>query len=60
MDKPLGLTIFVIFFATLAGIILGRMLKDKCLRLLDDHHVTFITLGGRVLWGALKVSSQGL
>lgn len=60
MDKLLALTIFILFFATLAGIILRRVFKDKCLRLLDDHHVTFITPDGRVLWGDLTVSGQGL
>ncbi len=34
--------------------------KDKCLKLVDDYHVTYLTSDGRAMWGDLTVSSNGL
>ena len=60
MDNLIWLTVFVIFLATLVGIVVRRASRDKCLRLFDDHHITYVQADGRVLWGDLAVSSQGL
>ena len=59
-DSLFWLTVLVIFLATILGAVLGRLRKDKCLKLLHDHHVTYLTGEGAPLWGDLLVASQGL
>jgi hypothetical protein len=34
--------------------------KDKCLKLLDDYHVTYLAGGRRTIWGDLRVAGGGL
>ncbi|MHC4578471.1 MAG: hypothetical protein ACYTFD_19965 [Planctomycetota bacterium] len=59
-DDLFWLTVLVIFVATLVAALLARLRKDKCLKLLDEHHVTYLTGAGAPLWGDLQVASQGL
>ena len=35
-----GLTILFIFLSAIVGAIVSRRRKDRCLKLLDDYHVT--------------------
>lgn len=60
LDNALALTVLVVFLAAAIGTVLRYRRKDKCLALLDDHHVTFLGRGGAVMWGDLVVYSQGL
>lgn len=60
LDNALALTVLVIFLAAAIGAITRLRRKDKCLKLLDDHHVTYLDRGGRAMWGDLVVYSQGL
>jgi len=60
LDQLFWLTLLVMFSATIVGGLIRWLTKDKCLRLLDDYHVTYLTGEGRPLWGDLTVSSQGL
>jgi hypothetical protein len=60
LDDLFWLTLLVLFLATLVGALLRRFRKDRCLRLLDDYHVTYVDGDGRSLWGDLLVSSQGV
>ena len=60
MDNLVWLAVLVIFLATLVGIVVRRIAKDKCLRLFHDHHVTYVASAGTALWGDLTVSGQGL
>lgn len=59
-DSILWLTVLVILVATIAGAILRRLRKDKCLKLFDGHHATWLGRDGRLLWGDVRVTSQGI
>ena len=60
VDDIFLLTVGLIFALTLLGAFLRRITHDRCLRLLHDHHVTYLPHAGRVVWGDLHVSSHGL
>ena len=53
-------TLAFIFLAGIIGTIIGRRQKDRCLKLLDDFHVTLARNSGEVFWGDLRVYPQGL
>lgn len=54
------LTIGFIFLTAIIGAIIARRRKDRCLKLLDDYHVTMVLINGRVIWGDLHVHAQGM
>jgi hypothetical protein len=54
------LTVLVIFLVTIVGALVRRLRKDKCLKLLHGHEVTYLNRDGRPLWGELWASSHGL
>ena len=60
LDNALALTILIIFIAACIGAVLRQRRRDKCLWLLNDHHVTYLSCSGRVLWGDLTVFSKGI
>lgn len=60
IDDVFWLTVFFIFLVTIVGALVRRLRKDKCLKLLHDDHVTYLTDKGRPLWGDLAVSGHGL
>ena len=60
LDDLFWLTILVVFVVAIVGAVVRRWQRDKCLKLLNDHHVTLLTNDGQCLWGDLIVYSQGL
>lgn len=60
LDNALPLTILIIFVAACIGAVLQQRRRDKCLWFLNDHHVTYLSCTGRVLWGDLTVFSKGI
>lgn len=60
LDNGLALTILFIFISAIVGVVLNVRRRDKCLKLLDDYHVSYLTTAGKALWGDLKVYSQGI
>lgn len=60
IDDILWITILFIFLATLLAAFIRRVRKDKCLRLFDRQHVTYLDPSGTPYWGDLWASSQGL
>ena len=54
------LTILFIFVSAIVGAIVARRRRDRCLALLDDYHITMVKTDGQVLWGDLRVFSQGI
>lgn len=60
VENTLALTILFIFLSAIIGAVVRMRQKDKCLKLIDDHHVSVITADGQVMWGDLDVFSQGL
>ncbi|MEX0653026.1 MAG: hypothetical protein WD534_14510 [Phycisphaeraceae bacterium] len=55
-----GLTILFIFLTAIIGVVVKLRRKDKCLKLLHDFHVSYLTTAGKVAWGDLVVYSQGI
>ena len=54
------LTLLVLFSATLLAGLVRRYRKDRCLKLLEDYHVTVVHGNGNPLWGTLEVTSRGV
>ncbi len=54
------LTIAFIFTSVIVGAVLARFRKDRCLRLLNDYHTTMEMVSGEVIWGRLRLYSQGI
>ncbi len=53
-------TILFIFVSAIVGAIVARRRRDRCLTLLDDYHITMAMADGHVIWGDLRVFSQGI
>lgn len=60
LTSPLFLTLVFIFLTTVITVLVKNRKKDKCLKLLNDYHVNYQTVTGRVIWGDLVVYSKGL
>lgn len=60
LENALALTILFIFLTALVTIILSQRRRDKCLKYFHEHHVTYLTLAGKCIWGDLVVLSKGL
>jgi hypothetical protein len=60
IDDLFLITIILVFLLTLSVALVRRLRKDKCLRLMHDHHVTFLAPGAAAIWGDMKVCSQGM
>lgn len=59
-DTIFWLTVLLIFLTAIVSAVVRLRLRDKCLRLFDDYHVTYLTTTGQTLWGDLDVFSLGL
>jgi len=60
LDNGLALTILFIFLSAIVGVVLNGRRRDKCLKLMHDYHVGYLTTAGKALWGDLTVYSQGV
>lgn len=60
LDNAFPLTILFIFLAAVIGVIVKLRRKDKCLKLFQGYHVSYLTTAGQAIWGDLVVYSQGL
>ncbi len=54
------LTVLIVFVLGIVAAFVRLLQKDKCLKLLDDYHVTYLAGGRRTIWGDLRVSGGGL
>ena len=54
------LTILVIFVLGIVAAFVRLLQKDKCLKLLEDYHVTYLAGGRQTIWGDLRVAGGGL
>jgi hypothetical protein len=52
--------IAAIFALALLGKVLRQLRKDSCLRFFHSFHVSFTDSKGRVMWGAMHLTGQGL
>ena len=53
-------TLLFIFLSAIVGAIISQRKRDRCLRLLDDYHVTLTMTSGQVIWGDLRVFANGM
>ncbi|MHC4141850.1 MAG: hypothetical protein ACYSUF_08245 [Planctomycetota bacterium] len=60
LDDVFWLTILLVFVLGIVAAFVRLLQKDRCLKLLDDYHVTCLAGGRRTIWGDLSVSSSGL
>ena len=60
LDNALALTVLLIFVTAIIVALLNAWQRDKCLKLMHDYHVTYLTTAGRPTWGDLIVYSRGI
>ncbi len=60
LDDLFWMTVLAVFALTIIGALVRTRQRDKCLRLLHDHHITYLPVDGEPMWGDLYVSSSGL
>jgi len=60
LEYPLALTLLLIFVTAIITVLIQQRRKDKCLKLLHDYHVSYLTTAGKAIWGDLLVFSKGL
>ncbi len=54
------MSIGLIFLAAIVGAIVAQRRRDRCLKLIDDYHITLQTTAGRCIWGDLRVYAKGV
>ena len=60
LDDLFWMTVLGVFALTIIGALVRTRQRDKCLKLLNDHHVTYLPVDGEPMWGDLYVASSGL
>ncbi len=60
LDDLFWMTVLGVFALTIIGALVRTRQRDKCLKLLNDHHVTYLPVDGKPMWGDLYVASSGL
>lgn len=58
--SPFLLLILFIFVTAIITVIFQQRKRDKCLKLLNEYHVSYLTTDGKAIWGDLVVYSQGV
>jgi hypothetical protein len=54
------MSIGFIFLAAIIGAVFANRRRDRCLKLMDDDHVTMQTITGRSIWGDVHVYGKGV
>lgn len=60
LDDLFWMTVLGVFALTIIGALVRTRQRDKCLKLLNDHHVTYLPVDREPMWGDLYVASNGL
>jgi hypothetical protein len=60
VEGSFGLTVLFIFLAAIVAVLVGQLKKDKCLKLVHDYHISYLSTTGKAIWGNLIVCSKGL
>ena len=60
LDHGFLLIILLTFVTAIVTVLVRQRRKDKCLKLMDDYHVSYTNTNGSVRWGNLAVYSNGL
>lgn len=59
LDDLFWMTLLLIFLAPLFGAFFASIRKDRCLKSLDGHHITYLDADGKPCWGDFELSSHG-
>ena len=59
LDEIFFASVILIFALSLAAAVVRRLSKDRCLKLMHDHHVTYLPASGPIIWGDMQVRSHG-
>ena len=59
MDLTLLVTIGIIFLTTFIGAALSSLARDRCLKDLDEFHITVKKKDKKLIWGVLHLESTG-
>ena len=60
MDDPFALSLILIIVLAVVGTFLRRRSRDKCLRSFANDRITLEEVGGKSIWGRLRVEITGL
>jgi hypothetical protein len=60
LNNSFSLALLFIFLVAIISAVVNMRRRDKCLKLLRGHHVTYLTTPGRIIWGDLRVYNQGV
>lgn len=60
LEQGFLVLVIFIFLTAIITLIIQQRRRDKCLKFLDNYHVTILTTSGKALWGDLIVYAKAL
>jgi len=60
LDNAFWLSVMIIFLITIISAFIRRRQRDRCLKLFDDYHSTYLSTKSDPIWGDLRVTSAGV
>ena len=60
LDNAFWISVLVIFLVTIISAFIRRRQRDRCVKLFDDFHSTFLHSKADPIWGDLCVTSEGI
>lgn len=60
LDNAFWISVLVIFLVTIISAFIRRRQRDRCVKLFDDFHSTFLPSKADPIWGDLRVTSEGI
>lgn len=60
LDNAFWLSVMVIFLITIISAFIRRRQRDRCMKLFDDYHTTYLSTKSDPIWGDLRVTSSGV
>jgi hypothetical protein len=60
LDNAFWLSVMVIFLITIISAFIRRRQRDRCMKLFDDYHSTYLSTKSDPIWGDLRVTSSGV
>jgi len=60
LDQGLLVLVVFIFLTAIITLIVQQRRRDKCLKLFNKYHVSFLTTAGKAIWGDLVVFPKSL
>lgn len=60
LDNAFWLSVVMIFLITIISAFIRRRQRDRCMKLFDDYHSTYLSMKSDPIWGDLRVTSSGI